>query len=483
MTYRLRAVNAIANGFGPDRLLTRLRQLPAASRYRVGFSGGVDSTALLVAMHELGERLPAPFQAVHFHHGLQQEADDWLRHCETICTLWGIPFRSERLAIAARSDGSTEAAARRARYRAIERLLQPGEVFLTAHNAGDCAETLFLHLMRGSGVEGLASIPPKRRLARGWVARPLLDFTRDELQDYLVRQSVTWIDDPSNFDTSLDRNYLRHDLLPRMEARWPGSSRGLARTARYARQAVDALATLIDAFHPDVLGDRWTMALSRLLDVPPELRPLVLRHWIRNRHLPPPPAERLLTFLSQLEATRSPAAEPELRWGDWLVKRYREWLWLIPLPLPSSCPVREWPPAACLDVGNGFGKFRIVGPQAPEAVAALPERLHIGPRRAGARVRLHPGGPHRPLKDILRESHIPTWFRDAVPVLYRDENVLAVGDWTLAHEWRDWLTERQLRYVWEPGSEVLQKLRSDQRTLTIDSSAGGNRRKPRCERT
>ena len=200
--------------FSPQTLLLSLSGLPACKRLLVGFSGGADSTALLLALHQLQLQLTADLAAVHFNHGLQANAEDWLRHCQHFCQQRNIPLQVQQLWVQHNAGSSPEAAAREARYRAIAQLLERDDIFLTAHQADDQAETLFLNLMRGSGSQGLAGIPRLRVYAKGWVARPLLNVRREELEHYLNAENVGWITDTSNQDQSMDRNYLRATVFP-----------------------------------------------------------------------------------------------------------------------------------------------------------------------------------------------------------------------------------------------------------------------------
>jgi tRNA(Ile)-lysidine synthase len=449
-------------GFDADLLLSCLQRLPATPRYWVGYSGGADSTALLAALTELGGRLPAPVRALHFHHGLHASADAWQQHCARFCAARGIPFHAEHLDVPLRTGRSPELDARRARYRAVSALLRPGEIYLTAHQANDRAETLFLHLMRGSGIDGLASIPELRALGPGWVARPLLDFFRSELEAYLAERDIRWVDDPGNRDLSVDRNYLRLELFPELERRWPGLHRRLAQTARHARATLDALAAGLEASFGHQILDRYTLAAKELLELPAVTQSLLIRHWVRNSGTRPPPRARLTEFLDQLRASAGTGSQVELRWEGWQIKRHRDRLWLHRHAFPAPCPEVSWPGGEELRLGPGFGTLRIAGASVPSG------HLQAGPRRTGAGMRLHPGGPRRPLKDLLRECGVPPWLRHSVPVLYRGNEVLALGDWVLAAEWQAWLAERGASYRWHPEDELLEKLRADCHASSID---------------
>lgn len=452
-------------GFEPDGLLQCLARLPVAREYIVGYSGGADSTALLLALAELGERRPAPIQALHFDHGLHRRSGDWQAHCARFCAARGIGLRTVHLEVPRERGSSPELAARQARYLALEGMLQAGEMYLTAHHADDRAETLFLNLMRGSGIEGLASIPELRRLGAGWVGRPLLGFARRDLLHYLQVRGVEWIDDPSNRDTTMDRNYLRHELFPALDRRWPGTTTRLARTAQHAREVADVLSADLNRRFGHIILDRFTLDAASLLQLPRTLQALLVRLWVRDSDLPSPPGSRLAAFLDQLEAAATSGGTMELRWAGWQIRRHRDRLWLHRQALPAPCPELDWDGGGVLDLGPVHGSLRIAGG------GSAPEGLRVGPRRSGDRMRLHCGGPGRRVKDLLRESGVPPWLRDSIPVLYHADEVLALGDWMLSGRWRAWLAEHGATFQWTPEDDLLRKLRAGAKASAIDRPA------------
>ena len=212
-------------------LLDQLAQMPAASRYRVAYSGGCDSHVLLHALAGVREQLAAPLAAIHINHRLSEQAGAWAEHCRRICTALDIPLVEVTVHAHPGLGESPEAAAREARYSAWRELLQAGEGLLLAQHQDDQAETLLLQLLRGSGPKGLAAMPPMTDFAAGWLGRPLLGQSRAALCRYAREQALDWIEDPSNLDTDLDRNYLRHELLPVLQARWPSAALTLSRAA------------------------------------------------------------------------------------------------------------------------------------------------------------------------------------------------------------------------------------------------------------
>ena len=212
----------------------------------VAFSGGPDSTALLLALHDLLEDSGHDrLRAAHVNHGLHRNSGDWARHCEAQARSLGLSLVCREVEV--RADGrGVEAAARRARYEALAELMEPGECLLTAHHQDDQWETLLLRMLRGTGIAGLAGIREKRRLGHGWLLRPLLDLPRGDLRAWLRRKGASYIDDPSNRDTGFDRSFLRNDVLPLLRGRWPGAGVTAGRLARLAGETRELLQALAE---------------------------------------------------------------------------------------------------------------------------------------------------------------------------------------------------------------------------------------------
>jgi tRNA(Ile)-lysidine synthase len=444
-----------ASGLDSGFLLSRLARLPTPRKYWVGFSGGADSTALLQALYEARDHLPAEVQAVHFHHGLQAAAGAWQAHCRAYCERRGIAFRSERLEIDRAGGASPEEAARDSRYRAVGRLLGRDEMYLTAHHAEDLGETLFLNLMRGCGIEGLAGIPPLRRLDPGWVARPLLGLHHADLVGFLEARGIRWLTDPSNTDTRFDRNYLRQELFPLLERRWPGLVRRLARSARNARVSANAMSNFIEAHAGHLLGDALKMPVAPLLALDRAMQSLVLRQWLRRHEVPTLPERRLHEFLGQLGAAEN-ASQAEVQWNDWLLKRYRSELWLQRRLPYAACARCAWRDGMTLALDPDAGRLALAGEP-----TAIPEGWRVRARRAGDRIRSRTGGSSHRIKDFFQAAAIPPWLRSCIPVLEWDGEPVALGDWVIAPRLQDWLDAHGLKYRWEPADPVLERIHQD----------------------
>ena len=195
--------------FSPASLLQQLQRHPAMPAYWVAYSGGLDSSVLLHALHTCAGRLHVSIGAVHVNHGLQARAAEWEAYCRQVCEALGVRYVSLPVDAAAAPGESPEAAARAARYAALRDWLPAGHCLLTAQHRDDQAETLLLQLLRGSGVHGLAAMPELNAFGSGLHLRPLLDYSRSDLHVWALASGLTWIEDPSNRDTVFDRNFLR----------------------------------------------------------------------------------------------------------------------------------------------------------------------------------------------------------------------------------------------------------------------------------
>lgn len=458
----MNCVNDSVGHFDSKQLQTVIGHLPQTSKFWVGFSGGADSTALLLALHRCRNDLNASIHAMHFHHGLNPGADAWLDHCRDFCAARDIPFSSRILKVQTTDGTSTEENARNARYQAVADFLGQDHIYLTAHHADDQAETLFLNLMRGGGVEGLAGIPKLRTLGAGWVARPLLGFRRPDLEDYLRKHKVKWLEDPSNRDESYDRNYLRNNLFPLIASRWPGLVRNLNRSARHAREASEALAAFINSSSSDLLGSQHRMPLERLLQLELPMQALVLRQWLRLRNIPALTQVRTLEFLSQL-ADAGPDSQAEVKWDHWQLKLHRQTIWLEDTARAVICSRRDWSKGLKLELNTGLGHLQLHG-----TPVELPPGWKVGARTEGSKIRLRQNGGRTTLKELYRQSGTPPWLRPAIPVLYWDDEAVAIGDWMIAEKMKNWLNSNSLDYRWHPADPLLIELRSVSSHPTVD---------------
>ena len=273
----------------------------------VGLSGGCDSVVLLHALVAAGWR--ARLSALHVHHGLSANADAWAAFCADYCAGLGVPLTVVHVTVDTASRSGLEAAARDARYAAFA---AHGVTNLAlAQHRGDQAETVLLNLLRGAGLIGAAAMPPAARRGGLRLLRPLLGSGRAELESYARAHGLAWIDDESNADTRLTRNFLRHEVLTAIEARLPGSEAALARAAGHFAEALGLLDELAEQDWQQVRrGD--AAQLSGLRELSPARLKNLLRWRLRQLGWQVPVTTRLDEFARQLLAA-GPDRHPELR--------------------------------------------------------------------------------------------------------------------------------------------------------------------------
>jgi tRNA(Ile)-lysidine synthase len=421
-----------------DLLLTVLTPWRSAPAWRIAFSGGLDSTVLLHLLADLATReaIP-PLSAIHIHHGLQAAADAWPEHCAEVCRLLGVPLDVIRVHV--QPGASIEQAARDARYAAFIHLLAAGELLLTAQHRDDQAETLLFRLMRGTGVRGLAAMPEQRTLGKGKLLRPLLSVSRATLEAYATEHSLRWVEDPSNADSQFSRNYLRQHILPSLTARWPQATASMARTTAHLAEAqglLDELALQDLAQLDSPTEFAWLGLLS--LELAP-LRTLsaarqrnALRHWLAPLTRLPD-SEHWVGWDSLRDARDG--SQPIWCLTDGELHRANGRIWWLPaawLQPPAAVTVWHDPRHTLALAGNGQLGFN------GEAPAG---EFHVRYRQGGEVMHL-PGRGHRDLKRLLNESGLPVFVRGRLPLLYQDDQLLAVpnlpgldgtahGDWRL----------------------------------------------------
>jgi tRNA(Ile)-lysidine synthase len=439
--------------FSPAKLLAALdariaRPLPVD--FCVAYSGGLDSTVLLHAMAGLiAARPDYRLRAIHVDHQLHPDSARWAEHCEHTAGQLGVQFQRLTVVVSGAADVGLEAAARNARYDALRAALTDQEVLLTAHHADDQLETMLLALMRGSGVRGLGGMAPLQALGPGWLARPLLEFTRDELDAWARSERLSWIDDPSNQNAALDRNYLRHHVVPVLRSRWPAAAHTAARAAEHlaeAGQVLDATAEA-DAAAAAVDG---CLSVAYLAGLDPARRRNVLRYWFRRCGARAPSTRKLAAIEHDMlfaADDRSPCIE----WDGMEVRRHRGLLYCGPRQASLSAPGRiEWQAGECLELPAALGRLRMA-PDAHGSIAAsrLAYPLSVRFRSGGESLRPAGDAHHRSLKQLAQSRGILPWWRDRLPLVYSGDRLLAVGDLWVAEEFAARAAADAMRIVWE----------------------------------
>ncbi len=430
-------------------------QPSGAAGWLIAFSGGLDSTVLL----HLAARAGLPLRAIHVHHGLSDDADAWVAHCQVECGRLGIPLMVAHVAPDVRSGG-VQAGARAARYSAMDKALATDEVLATAHHADDQAETVLLRLLRGTGVDGLSGIPRSTRFGGGWLVRPLLDARRDEIEAFARSEGLRWVEDPANAGERYQRSRLRSRTIPALTRETPNLVDSLSRLAAAAADERDLRAWLMDAQLERATGDGHDgLSVDILKTLPGFVQQGLLRHWIRKGGQRPPGRRRLIAGLDALLGA-GVDRHPVIEWPEGRVARHDGWLYRLPAVLPDRPQQTRLGPDS--RQADGAFPWRDAGSIVASPADGTPgvsreilqQPLWIRPAAPGERVRLS-GRPSRLLREYFREAGVPPWWRDRWPVIINAAGeTIAVPGIGVTQAGLAPPSEPRLRLDWRPAGRV-----------------------------
>ena len=373
-------------------------------------SGGADSVALLFAMYLLQKKLQIQLKAAHFNHGLRgEESDRDEAFVRQLCDRYDIPLSVGSAKVTAGKKG-LEAAAREARYQFFDSL--PGKI-ATAHTADDNAETVLMHMLRGTGLKGLGGIAP----VRGKLIRPMLSVTREQVMAFLDSYHLEYVFDSTNASDAFLRNRLRHRVMPLLREENPRLAENLSQMALSLREDEATLSMIIsEAALPGVLA---------LRQMETSMRRRYLVQFLKQNGVPEPERTHI-QLCEQLILSDNPSAEANLP-GNVILKRcYDE--------LKISTPAAPWGPEVLTCPGELVLTQCGVRILAEPAMAGTPKKddfvirsqgtILVRSRCAGDRLRL--SGGTKTLKEIMIDRKIPAALRPQLPVLADDLGVLGV---------------------------------------------------------
>jgi tRNA(Ile)-lysidine synthase len=404
--------------------IRRHAMFAGGERVLLGVSGGADSVGLLHVLWALAPEMRLALHVLHVDHRLRVDSDRDAKFVAALGEKLGVPV--DVVAVDVARTGSLEDAARRARYAALE--AHANDVGATriaiGHTADDQAETVVMRLLQGAGPRGLAGIPA----VRGRIVRPLIESRRSAIVDMLAAANVEWIEDPSNTDRRFLRNHIRHDVLPMLAEHTPDIVTALARTARLAREAVDALereaASELERIATHAAGE-ITLPLARLRALPRPIAAEVLRQAAAQLGGGGPLRAWAHRGLKRVLAARPPRrafrlGRVQVDVGSGRVR--------VATTTPARIEARTLAAPGttpCPEIGVVFVARLVeadayVVPRDPDRVAFDADRLmlplSVRARRRGDRF-VPFGGIERGVKDFLIDAKVPRWRRDAVPLV------------------------------------------------------------------
>jgi tRNA(Ile)-lysidine synthase len=415
-------------------ILSKLREclshIDTNKSVNIAYSGGIDSSVLLhaasIACLDSGHSL----KAVHIDHQIHVDSQQWSQHCVDQCRMLNIPINTICVDVQQFSQHGNEGAAREARYHAFESLLGVNDVLFTAHHADDQVETVLLQLFRGAGVHGLAGCAQTRTLGNALLVRPLLEISRQDIEYYAEQHQLHWRDDPSNHSLLHDRNYLRHEVMPLLHARWQGLRETIGRSSQWQSESSEMLDSLAKLDATDAVDTDYCLSIKKLASLDNVRLKNVLRWWIRGADCLVPSADVLQSVINDAIYSRSDC-EACIRWQNNEIRKYREQLYLKTVNMPHDATLSyQWDLQQSLKIPSlGLELTREQLDQFGVNVSNI-EQLTVSFRRGGEVMRPRGRGCQKELKSLFQEQGVKPWERDRIPLLFHNQQLIFVwGYW------------------------------------------------------
>ena len=392
----------------------------------VALSGGVDSIVLLHALSQLQKQLKLKLNAIHIHHDLSPNADDWLTFCHKECKKLSIPIKSEKINIKQDLPMGIEAAARKSRYQVLE-IYRKG-ILALGHHQNDQAETLMLQLFRGSGLSGLAAMPTFDRERFIW--RPLLRIKREIIEDYAKENNLVFIEDESNNNLQFERNFLRKEILPLIKSRYPDIINTISRSSENIAEGLNlhkAIAKEDANLYFSKNKERLSLTMLKVLEKERVVN--LIRWWLDINKQLMPSKKTMSELYRQIKDVKKDALL-NIDISELIsIKAYRDELFLVEKKIKIDPYELIWRGEEVVElpgnsklifkrsVGAGFSLSKIAS-----------KTLTIQNRNGGESFKPKNNQPTRTLKYLLQTSNIPPWKRQLMPLVFSENELVAVPD-------------------------------------------------------
>ncbi|MDE1460382.1 tRNA lysidine(34) synthetase TilS [Spartinivicinus poritis] len=453
--------------------LERLLADYTPTRLVVAFSGGLDSTVLLDLTCQYAAQHQLPVIAFHINHNLSPNAKQWQNHCQRLAIQLGCDFVAKQVEVKSTGKG-VEEAARAKRYQAFEVFLEATDVLLLGHHLQDQLETLLFRFCRSSGVSGLAGMPNSRMIGKARLFRPLLEYTKTDLLHYAEQHQLIWVEDESNKTLDFSRNFLRHEILPKLECHWPNLYRQLIGTKEHCQDAASILEDMAQLDYQAAQVSppaHWSKGLlvqplscQQLLQLSSPRRHNLIRYWLKRVDI-----NITRPLLLEVENSLLMAAEDAMPTivvgsgdGFGALRCFQDGLFFLPESLARWLPTTQqvewgWQKHETIDlVGNGQlfcyqsgGEVSAAKLKGKTLKVAYREQLNIDkfaiPGRQGRKT----------LKRWFQEYQIPPWLRERWPLLVVGSELVAIPGLLVNQAFACEDGELSLSFQWELFSPLV----------------------------
>ena len=403
----------------------------------IAYSGGIDSQVLLHVLAQLKQNnfISNEITVCHVNHGLSDNAEQWQKFAMQECANLSVKLVVKSVNVQMQARQSLEALARDARYDALKTLRHTKSLVLTGHHSDDQSETFLLALKRGAGLKGLSAMSMVTQLGQHLLVRPLLNTSRQVIEAYAKTHQLNWVEDESNIDTRFDRNFIRHQVMPLLRARWPSINNTINRSASHCLAGQELLDELAEQDLAVCRNSETSLHITALKSLSKARFNNLIRFFMAQHHCLMPSTEQVNQIRQQLQAADDKS--PQIKVSGQVFRRFKGLLFLTP------------------DYNDVSGWQTLVNFSKENTVITLPDNLgqlvfnHIIaiendlsgiclPKEGQqVTVRFSHDNPKclpdfrqhsRSLKKVLQELNIPPWQRKRIAFLYYDnELVAAIG--------------------------------------------------------
>jgi tRNA(Ile)-lysidine synthase len=423
---------------------------PDADTCWIAYSGGLDSHVLLHVLSEIKNDIKPKLVAVYINHGISQDAELWAKHCQAECENYAIEFQTFAVDLSQKNNKGIEAIAREKRYEVFSNLINSHDLLVTAHHMNDQIETIILQLMRGTGPDGLVGMPQSREFSKGFLVRPLLEFSRDEIHDYALSESLDWVEDESNKSNKYDRNFLRNVIIPELLKRWPGALKTAQRAAGHQAEAKSLINEISESDLDKVCENEYgRLDLSAFNNLSRVRKNNVLRAWVKKNKLETPNAqiiENINTEVIHAKTDRNPC----VKWKGSEVRRYRGHLYIMKSRAAHDVEMsKHWNLEDSLKLTSGSLRAVLGKGYGIKKDMLTNNSVEIRYRQGGEQIRPSGRAEKHELKKLYQEEGVLPWNRDRIPLIFYENELIAVGNLWIDHKYAAKQSEPAWQIEWE----------------------------------
>lgn len=383
-----------------DRILNKL---PECSGFLVAYSGGSDSTALLHLFSSVKD-----VRAIHINHGLHNDSDLWQMHCQKTCDTLNIPLIIEKYNL----PDSSENTCRKARYKSFKQQLKSNEILLTAHHAGDQAETILLKLLRGTGLNGISGMNDITPFHKGYLARVLLEYSAVDLKNYLIKKNINWIEDDSNKDNNYRRNYIRNIIIPSLEKLWPNAIENITRSGKNIHNS-ELLLEHFTEFNSNQLP------IEQLLSVPKSLQSTLFYHWLSSKNLPVPDKKTILQICHDFSTSKADK-NPLYKNNFYQLMRWKQVIYCLKNhDIINPNLSFKWNTKTLFKLPNQCGFIEYTGVENHDLIIKF--------NQTGQKLKPLGCNNTKTVKNLFQENNVSTWHKQLTPFIYNDNRLISIG--------------------------------------------------------